>query len=185
MFLRLHVRRLIVFCFVGVTVSIGIGHAAETYRNAKYGFSLEVPTGVKLCREPPPNPDHGPGLLLDSSMSCEALPDAERSIHVIAGFNATEKQNLEELKNDTCNRRGSPETPPNDLTISGHKTGSCLVKSGNTKVEVWILAQVSRGADIDAWINYEVSLFTTESRLDKDLLTLRRILAGMRLLKPL
>src|SRR5208282_3141258 len=31
--------------------------------------------------------------------------------------------------------------------------------------EVWIVAQVSIGADIDARINYEVSLFTTESRL--------------------
>jgi hypothetical protein len=152
------VLRLIVFCCVGVTVSTGMGHAAETYRNEKYGFSVQVPTGVKLCTEPPPNPDHGPALLLEPSMSCEALPDAEPSIHVIAGFNAAEEQNLEELKNVTCNRRGSPEPPPNDLTISGHKTESCLVKSGNGKVEVWIFAQMSRGANIDIWINYEVTL---------------------------
>jgi hypothetical protein len=182
--LQLHVLRLIVFCFIGVTVSIGVGHAAETYRNAKYGFSLEVPTGVTLCREPPPNPDHGPALLLEASISCEALSHAKASIAVNAEFNATEAQNLEELRNDICNRRGSPETPPNDLAISGHKTASCLVKSGNGRVEVWIFAQVSRGADIDTWINYEVSLLTMESRLDKDLLTLRRILAEIRLLKP-
>jgi hypothetical protein len=179
------VLTLIVFCFVGVTVFIGMGHAAETYRNAKYGFSVEVPTGVKLCREPPPNPDHGPALLLESSISCEAPSDAEPSIHVNAGFNSIEEQNLEELKNYTCNGSGSPGTVPNGLRISGHKTESCLVKSGNGQVEVWIVAQVSRGAFIDGWINYEVCLVTTESRLDKDLLTLRRVLAGIRLFKPL
>jgi len=185
MFLRLHVLRLIVFCFVGVTVSIGMGHAAETYRNAKYGFSVAVPTGVKLCTDPPPNPNHGAGLLLNSSISCEALPDAEPSIEVNAGYNTIEKQNLEELKNDTCNGSGSRGTVPSGLMILGHKTESCLVKSGNGKVEVWIVAQVPRGAFIDGWINYEVSLFTTESRLDEDLLTLRRILAGIRIFKPL
>ena len=110
MFSRLHVLRLIVFCCVGVTVSVGMGHAAETYRNAKYGFSVQVPTGAKLCREPPPNPDHGPALLLEPSMSCETLPDAEPSIHVNAEFNVTEEQNLEQLKNDTCNQEGSPGT---------------------------------------------------------------------------
>ena len=141
-----------------------MGHAAETYRNAKYGFSVEVPRGVKLCREPPPNPDHGPALLLKSSISCEALSDAEPSIDVNAEFNVTEAQNLEELKNDTCNRRGSPGAVPNGLTIPGHKTKSCLVKPGNGKVEVWVFAQVPRCADIYAWINYEVSLFTTKSR---------------------
>ena len=185
MFLRLHVLRLIVFCFVGVTVSVGMGHAAETYRNADYGFSVAVPTGVKLCTDPPPNPDHGAGLLLDPSISCEALPDAEPSIDVNAEFNSIEKQNLEELKNYTCNGSDSRGTVPNGLTIPGHKTVSCLLKSGNGKVEIWIVAQVRRGDNIDIWINYKVSLFTTESRLDKDLLTLRRVLAGMRLFKPL
>jgi hypothetical protein len=185
MFLRPRVCRLIVFCFVGVTVAIGMGHAAETYRNAKYGFSVEVPTGVKLCTDPPPNPNHGAGLLLDPSISCEALPDAEPSINVIAGFNSIEKQNLEELKNYTCNGNGSRGTVPYGLTIPGHKTSSCLVKSGNGKVEVWIVAQVSTGAFIDGWINYEISLFTTEARLDKDLLTLRRVLGGIRLFRPL
>lgn len=81
-------RRPIVFCLVGVTVSIGIGHAAETYRNTKYGFSAEVPTDVKLCREPPPNPDHGPRLLLDPSLSCEAPSDAEPSVHVNTSIQA-------------------------------------------------------------------------------------------------
>ena len=141
--------------------------------------------GCKLCTDPPPNPNHGAGLLLDPSISCEALPDAEPSINVIAGFNSIEKQNLEELKNYTCNGNGSRGTVPYGLTIPGHKTSSCLVKSGNGKVEVWIVAQVSTGAFIDGWINYEISLFTTEARLDKDLLTLRRVLGGIRLFRPL
>jgi hypothetical protein len=179
------VLSLIVLCFVGVTIFIGMGHAAETYHNAKYGLSVEVPTDVKLCTDPPRNPDHGAGLLLDPSISCEALPDAEPSIGVSAGFNSIEKLNLEELKNYTCIGSGSRGTVPHGLTVPGHKTASCLIKSENGKVEVWIVAQVSTGDNIDAWINYEVSLFTTEPRLDKDLSTLRRILAGIRIFKSL
>ena len=184
MFSRLQVLKLTLACLVGVTVSIGIGHAAETYRNEKYGFSLNVPTGVKLCKEEPPNPDHGPSLLLESSLSCKALAQTEARIAVIGEFNASEAQDLEELKNDICNQRGSPGTPPDDLMISGQKTLSCLVKTGNGKVEIWVFAQNSEGSNIDTWINYEVSLLTTESRVDKDLAILRRVLNGICLLNP-
>lgn len=172
------------FGFFAQFLYCGIGCAADLYHNEKYGFSVVRPLNAQMCKQIAPNPNHGVVLLLASQASCDQLVYADAKIEVNGEFNTSESQNVEILKYNICNRRGHTGTMPPNLNIDKLNTRSCMVISANNKIEIWVVAQRQTGKNIDGWINYEVALFTTKTRKEKDLATLRRVLLGIRILSP-
>jgi len=51
-------------CVLGIFVSDNGNGIAKEYKNEPYRFSVDLPDGVLVCEDEPPNPNHGIALLL-------------------------------------------------------------------------------------------------------------------------
>jgi hypothetical protein len=168
------------------------------YRNTEFGITLSVPHGLRLCRAPSTQHDHGPVLLLDPevSASCEASAD-RREIEVLATYNTTDtSKTLPLLLSFACSDAvaNSAATKPNcapaptGLGIPQVATASGRRDREGGWIDVIVVAQA--GEPDPSWdksvprVNYILTLTTEREHFDADVRVFRTVLQTISLSPP-
>lgn len=158
---------------------------AETYRNAEFGFSVDVPDGAPTCRGEPPEHNHGLDIFLDDGADgCRDLLKRP-FVGIFATYNAMFDPNPEAHLQLLCNADdGKLTEPPDGLRIDGRHSAICRLERTDGWIEVRIVAQNVEISEADALtegtvpgVNYEILLRTKPERYHVDLVELRTILS--------
>jgi hypothetical protein len=187
---------------LAVLVTAAPSQAAE-YRNAEYGFAVQLPDDLHSCTisswmpSPdgvPPTHEHGVSVPLVPVKDCD-YRDFQPRIFVNGDYNAAFWTDLKEITGYLCHTRDKTEqlgqTPP--LPAPGRRPFlTCRVDHENGRIDITVYAVSAKvwGKGFDPEdknkpaVLYDAGLYTTGDRLDRDLVTFRALLKTMRFFPP-
>jgi hypothetical protein len=160
--------------------ALGVIHA-KSYDNRNYGIHVELPDGKAVCLTPPPGPDHGLVILLNSS-DCSHLLDAARMEVFVHSNVPSEIETTSDLTRGTCrDARGRPT----DTRLNGLRLNICeFIMFGGLSLETYFAPRPLPGREVTRWTVFEISLYCQTNDRPRYTNSLRRLLAGMRLIRP-
>jgi hypothetical protein len=188
------------FLCLSLTAALLFTHAAvateprpapRLYVTGNHGVRVQVPDGLYYCPLPEGwvGSDHGTTLFLVAPGDCEA--GGTPAISIFYAFNVVERDHGDgderpprtdaELRRDECPAGGGMVT---GLRLLGHSVPGCSVRDGSRVTisanAVYSLERGWRGPDR----TLAVTLSTSTKRLSADLVTFRRLLAGISICTP-
>ena len=182
------VRCIAVLC-VMATLALVRPAAAETYRNAEYGFDVAIPRGLKICIGEPYQHDTGIRIwLVGGPRYCDDRIK-RRFIGVVASYNGPLWPSAEAAVDALCTDGRRVEPPPG-LSFKSRPSAVCKVGRGDGWVYVlvvtmgWRWPGESVSSDSAPYIQYDVSLETMAERLPADLKRLHAVLNALRISNP-
>jgi hypothetical protein len=164
------------------------------YVTGNHGVRIEVPGGLYYCPLPDSwvGADHGSNLFLTPPSDCDA--EAAPRVSVYYGLNVAEWDHGDgqerpprtdaELRQDECPRGGGKLT---DLRLLGRSVTGCTVQKGAlVTISANVLYSLEHGGIGSGEPDHilAVTLFTTSERLEADVVTFRRVLAGTSICTP-
>ena len=160
------------------------GAQTSNYHNPAFGFSINLPKGMRICTRPAITTDHGVTIPLTPDESC-FRDITGPSIEVYAASNAafaartTEELALKEC--DSWRPKGHLEPATDALSIPGKNTFLCRHDGdvGNVEIDLETLTPTTDPIPV-TWTHFAVSLYTTSDRLAKDTETLKTVLSRIR-----
>ena len=180
------------------TLAAAAPATARSYRNAEYGYAVELPRGLPLCI-PDPATEHVHGITIwldDGPAGCHG-DETRPYISVSADHNATEYLDAESVSRWSCDpsvEEGTPRPTPGGLTIKGAHSVACAVditKDWDDGAIVVIVAALGgKVRDTPGWdprapaVVYWIGLHTRPERFDADLARFRAVLKTVRLFEP-
>jgi hypothetical protein len=133
---------------------------AETYKNADYGFEVFIPGGVKVCTNPPPEPNHGFVVLMGSD-SCDAVTDRPRVDFFVSYNIPMEAKSTHDLTGDACGLAASKKA---NVVSAGVDVYECqLVRADNLfRRRYFFLRKNPRTRQPSNWVIFYVDMYSTD-----------------------
>jgi hypothetical protein len=170
--------------------SIAAPAAAETYRNAKLGFSFQVPAGgIRCSPDPATGPEHGASIWLDGRGG-ECGGEVSRPVIVAVGnYNAMFWESPAVANQNLCT--GGDLVKPPRLELRGHASAACqvMLSNGWVAIKLNVMAGKWPGPHTTPegnypYMLYTMSLYTTKDRLKQDIDRLRAAIRSFRIFPP-
>src|SRR5438309_1509922 len=121
------------------------GAQTSNYHNPAFGFSLNLPKGMRICTRPAITTDHGVSIPLTPEESC-FRDIVGPVIEVFAAFNAAYlARTTEELALNVCDsggRKGHIEPATEALSIPGKNAFLCRLDGNSGEVEIDLITLI-------------------------------------------
>lgn len=186
------------FGLLGAAVLIAAASAREPQRlqNDEFGFSVGAPPGTVSCVVASPAGDHRHGfnlLLHPDARGCRSVRP-QPYVMILGDYNvvpyATSADWLRSIYKCPRQQPSSDNKGPVGLAFPGHASASCEAQGKGGWVDVFVAAgQGSQPGGTGApagvpYIYHTAVLHTTRDRLEDDVKTFRKILAGVSIFPP-
>jgi hypothetical protein len=171
----------LIFMALSVTCQDGSAKGLQVYRNPAFGFSVRVPSEIRLCESSGETIDHNLRIPLVSGVPCNKLGDRTPEVDVYAGADSAHMAaTTKEMAEDDCQDEKPPshaEKAPADISFPSRVTYLCRISRGD-QIAVRLMTLLRKPTE-PVGTHFEIALFTTNSRLEKDMVVFKKVLAGL------
>lgn len=175
-------RRVALQCALAVlcvaAVAAASGNSFQRVQNKEFGLSAELPVGAVMCRE-----RHGFSFLLTPHLKRCKSRAPQPYIAFFGDYNVLGYTAPRQSLSNLCPKKGvKVEGAVSDLSFPGRVSASCEQGEKHGWIDVFVQALGGKWPDEKsqssggAYIVYTAQLHTSRNRLEKDIVTFRRVL---------